>query len=478
MQPCWGAPSARAQEGRGKAIDLIAEGQSLEQSGDVQGAFQHYLQSVNAAPSPAGYYNLGRLSRVSGDKDAATRYLNQALEMNPNYEMAKLELVQVKNGSRGKSAAAESVALGPVSEAAGPMNVDKLRREYVTMQSLRRPVQLAADNAVIAPASLSGQKDVQPSSPDSNAPEPGYARKAAEPSQPTYIEHETNPKIIAQADRPGSAVLDSAPAGGKTVTTEHEVTNSKSGEILDPLSTTEEAVSKKTKTEVSTTDEQLEKGPSKQEINDAAFGPESQQQPGSKGYGQTTKVALGTFAFHREKGDGYRAAGRYKEAAIEYQTALRLNPTDVDTRTLYAEVLARHGSPTAANEEFDAAKVEDPTDARVYYKQGNAYYDQQKFDMAIGSYLHSVEMDPQNKFAQNNLGVVYMEKGEYAKAITRFKKVLEIDPKYDMAILNLGIIYDEHLADKDQALKYYDQYLALKGPRSTEVQRWSDALKK
>lgn len=217
---------------------------------------------------------------------------------------------------------------------------------------------------------------------------------------------------------------------------------------------------------------------SREDINEAAFGAESQAQPGSKGYGQQTKVALGTFAFHREKGDNYRAAGRYKEAAIEYETALRLNPSDVDTRTLYAEVLSRHGNTGAAQEEFEQAKTENPDDARVYYKQGNAYYDQQKYELAIGSYLRAVGLDPQNKFAQNNLGVAYMEKGEYAKAITRFKKVLQIDPNYDMAVLNLGIIYDEHMSDKDEALKYYEKYLTLKGPRTTEVQHWVEALKK
>jgi tetratricopeptide (TPR) repeat protein len=475
------APSAHPQEGRGKAIDLIAEGQSLEQSGDTQGAFQRYLDSVKAAPSPAGYFNLGRLSRVSGDRDAATRYLNQALQMNPNYEMAKLELVQVKKGSRGKSASAQSVDLGPGLESAGPMNVEKLRREYVTMQSLRKPVQLAADSAVIAPGSLSGQKDPQPSSPDMNAPAPGYARQSVEPGQPAYIENESNPKIIAQTDRPGRPGIDPvemAPARGHAVVTEKEVSDSvKDGEILDPLSTTEDAITQRT-TEETVTDNQLEKGPSKEDINEAAFGTEAQAQTPSKGYGETSKVALGTFSFHREKADNYRAAGRYKEAAIEYETALRLQPQDVETRTLYGEMLSRYGSKSAAQTEFEQAKAEDPTDSRVYYKQGNAYYDQQKFDLAIGSYLRAVNLDPQNKFAQNNLGVVYMEKGDYAKAVQRFKKVLEIDPNYDMAVLNLGIIYDEHLADKDQALKYYDQYLTLKGPRSTEVERWADALRK
>ncbi|MGI8908442.1 MAG: tetratricopeptide repeat protein [Candidatus Sumerlaeaceae bacterium] len=478
MSSGWSAPSTRPQEGRGKAIDLIAEGQTLEQSGDKEAAFQRYLQSVQTAASPAGYYNLGRLARIAGDRDAATRYLNQALQLNPSYEIAKLELVQVQKGSRGKSESAQTVGFGPAAESQGPMNVDKLRREYVTMQSLRRPVQLAADTAVVAPGSLRGQKDPEPSAPTLNAPAPGYARKAAEPAQPAYIEHDSNPKIIVQADRPGADVLDPiqvVPARGKTLTSEHE-TNT--GEVLDPLAPTHVEETELTVTEKRTGKTQLEKNASREDINDAAFGPESHKQRPSTGYGQTSKVALGTFAFHRDKADTYRLAGRYREAAIEYETALRLNSSDTETRTLYAEMLSRHGSTTEAAEQFQKSAAQDPTDARTYYKQGNAYYDQQKFDLAIGAYLRAVELDPRNKFAQNNLGVVYMEQGEYARAVSRFKKVLEIDPNYDMAVLNLGIINDEHLANKDEALKYYEQYLVLKGPRSSEVERWVAALKK
>lgn len=71
-----------------------------------------------------------------------------------------------------------------------------------------------------------------------------------------------------------------------------------------------------------------------------------------------------------------------------------------------------------------------------------------------------------------------MEQKEYPKAVERFKQVLEIDPKYDMALLNLGIIYDENLVDKEKALEYYDKYIALNGPRKTEVERWAGAIRK
>jgi len=100
-----------------------------------------------------------------------------------------------------------------------------------------------------------------------------------------------------------------------------------------------------------------------------------------------------------------------------------------------------------------------------------------RLDQAVGAYLEALERDPNNKFAHNNLGVVYMQKGQYAKAAQHFERVLAIDPSYDKAMLNLGIIYDDHLGDKEKALKYYDQYLAAKGERSGEVRRWADAIR-
>lgn len=477
--PVEGAPAAKPQPGRGKAIDLIAEGRALEQNGDRVAAFQRYLESVQTAPSPIGYYNLGRLSRMSGDKEAARRYLDEALRLNPNYELAKMELLQVE---RGASSRAETVSAGVVPgtietavTADTPMNVDVLRREYTTLQSLKKPTNLS-DPQIIAQGSLPGSQP-QPSIPASTAPAPGYAEGAVIPPQPTYIENETNPRIIDNGlgRRPGLDVIEEGPveARGSIPVVEEDLEEVSVEEAV--VTETRDIAQVATTVEERTRGTQLEKV-SREEINDAAFGPESQQDPGSIGYHQGRKVALGTFPFHRAKGDSYRAAQRWKEAAIEYQTALKLNPRDVETRALLAEVAGRHGSPTFAHEEFARAKAIDPSDSVIYYKEGNTFYDQQKYDQAIGSYRRAIELDPTNKFAHNNLGVVYMEKKDYSRAIASFKRVLELDPNYDMAILNLGIIYDEGMADPEEARKYYQRYIDLNGPRTTEVQRWLDDL--
>lgn len=424
-------PSAKKAEGRGKAIDLLAEGETLEQQGQKEAAWQKYYESANLAPSPSAYYHLGKLARQAGQKDSARQWLNLALQANPNFELAKVELANLNDGKSGEVVKTVSnelqgtAAPGSADGAAGPMNVDALRREVLTMQSLAPP-----DPRRVAEEQAKAIPTPEPATPaDIQLEEPaeGEAADLLAPTLSTGEQGETSlPSLAAAGD-------------GKKAS-----------------------------------DAEM---PSRDELNDAAFGPESQKEQGSVGYGQTTKVALGTFAFHREKGDTYRKANRFREAAVEYKTAMELNPGDAETRSLLAEMYGRLGKEEKAEIQFAKAKAEAPQNDTVYYKEGNAYFDAQKYDLAIGSFRKALDINPRNKLALNNMGVAYMEKKDYATAADKFKQVLELDPSYDMAVLNLGIIYDEHIVDRDQALKYYDRYLELKGPRATEVQRWADAIR-
>lgn len=422
-----GAPSARSMEGRTRAIDLVSEGQVLERQGDVQGAYGKYYESVMAAPSPSAYYHLGRLARQAGQGDTARQWLMLALQLNPSFELAKVELGQLDGGARGASPVVSAVtseldrtvAPGTVDRMNAPMNVDALRREVVTMQSLAPPEKLGSrmEDEVVAEAQV-------PSSPQD--------------------------------------IVLSEPTG--------EVNR----EVSDVLSPTVDPSDYNSLPSLGGNGDGL---PDTAALNEAAFGEESQKNPGSKGYGQETKVALGTFAFHREKGDDYRGANRWEDAAVEYKMALELNPADTETRTLLAEMYGRIGSAESAQAQFKKAKAEAPNDDMVYYREGNAYFDDQKYDLAIGSYRQALELNPSNKQALNNIGVAYMEKKDYLQAAEKFKEVLKLDDAYDMAILNLGIIYDEHIVDPAQALKYYDRYLELGGPRSPEVQRWATSIR-
>lgn len=423
-------PSAKKAEGRSRAIDLLAEGETLEQQGQKEAAWQKYYESASVAPSPSAYYHLAKLARQAGQKDSARQWLKLALDMNPRFELAKVEMASLNDGGKSGSVVSTvsnelkgTAAPGSADNLNTPMNVDALRKEVLTMQSLAPP------------------------DPKVRADE--EARLAAATAVP---------------ETPEDIKLDEAQGGDS---------------VMSPVITPgdEEAFGLPSLSEAKSADASAEGSPSLADINDAAFGEESQKEPGSKAYGQTTKVALGTYAFHREKGDDYRKANRFREAAVEYKMALELAPNNTETRTLLAEMYGRLEKGEQAEVQFAKAKTETPNDDRVYYKEGNSHFDQQEYDLAIGSFRRAVELNPSNKLALNNMGVAYMEKKDYATAAEKFKGVLEIDPKYDMAMLNLGIIYDEHIIDKDQALKYYDMYLATGGSRAAEVQRWADAIK-
>ncbi len=436
-----GAPSAKSMEGRTKAIDLLAEGQALEKQGDSQAAYQKYYESVQQAPSPSAYYHLGRISRISGQKDYAREWLKRALELNPTFELAKVELMQLNDGSEKPGAVVKtvsselegSVAPGSADSLNSPMNVDALRREVQTMQSLAPPDPSGASALEQAAAA---QATPEPATPQDIV----FTESASAEPENADVENLLAPTIDPSESNDPLSLPSLAQAGQKSGTAASDA-------------------------------------PSRADIKDAAFGEESKKDPGSVGYGSDTKVVLGTFAFHREKGDNYRKANRWEEAAVEYKTALEISPNDTETRTLLGEMLGRIGESKDAQKEFQKAKAQAPADDRIYYKEGNAYFDEQKYDLAIGSYTKALDINPSNKLALNNMGVAYMEQKNYTQAAAKFKQVLELDPAYDMAVLNLGIIYDEHIVDKEQALKYYDRYLELKGPRSTEVKRWADSIR-
>lgn len=468
---------ASSQKGRRQAIDLLSQGRQHEEQGQVDAAIALYRQSLETAPSPAAYYQLGHALATQGDKAQAKQAYEQALAMNPGFELARLELGQLNGG-----------AAAPSSAGGQAVNIDRLRSENETMQSLDVPNSLLAAGAS-EPAPSNSYGDLMkrmipgaPSNPDAGRPpqpttfqptgqDGNRAYDAAFPPQTTIIENNDTAVVIetgnAPPDRRGRPAT---PAEVGEVMGEATGPSPSAGIIPSRVGP---APAEGGGTAAAAGGER----PTAESINAAAFSPESAQDPGSIVYGSHSKVFLGTFAFHKDKGDQYRETDRWPEAAEEYKTALELAPGDVDTRTLYAEALARSGRVAEAENQFAKAENMSAGDSRVLYRRGNMYRESGRTDLALGSYLEAVEVEPRNLYALNNIGVIYMEKSEYERAARYFKRVLEIDPVYDKALLNLGIIYDDHIVDEQQALQYYDRYLKTNGQRKNEVVRWADAIR-
>ena len=76
-----------------------------------------------------------------------------------------------------------------------------------------------------------------------------------------------------------------------------------------------------------------------------------------------------------------------------------------------------------------------------YFKQGDKYFVNKEYDKAIESYKTSLELNPNNKYAYQNLGSLYGLKHKYIDAIKEYEKVLKLDSKNDIVYYNIGIFY-------------------------------------
>ena len=87
-----------------------------------------------------------------------------------------------------------------------------------------------------------------------------------------------------------------------------------------------------------------------------------------------------------------------------------------------------------------------------YFKQGDKYFVNKEYDKAIESYKTSLEFNPNNKYAYQNLGSLYGLKHKYIDAIKEYEKVLKLDSKNDIVYYNIGIFYThekKYRKDKD-----------------------------
>ncbi len=79
-------------------------------SGNLSEAVEYLNASIVTKPNARSYYNLAMVFRQKGDDVQAIWALEQALDLEPNYERAKLLLCQMNQGGSAAQAAAQPPA--------------------------------------------------------------------------------------------------------------------------------------------------------------------------------------------------------------------------------------------------------------------------------------------------------------------------------------------------------------------------------
>jgi Tfp pilus assembly protein PilF len=72
----------------------------------------------------------------------------------------------------------------------------------------------------------------------------------------------------------------------------------------------------------------------------------------------------------------------------------------------------------------------------------------------------SLEINPDEPMANNNLGVIYLKQKNFKQAISYFEKELKINTNYDNALFNLGLAYYQ-IGEKEKALSFWKKTIAV-----------------
>ena len=125
----------------------------------------------------------------------------------------------------------------------------------------------------------------------------------------------------------------------------------------------------------------------------------------------------------------------YPSAVRYLKKALQLNPEN-NTARQYLPIAEK-----ALQREMQKLQKEESTDPDQYYKLGNMFSDQGKFEDAIENYDKALTLNPDFTSALLNMGNCYYMLKNYDKSIETFKRVVSIEPQNKIAIKSLSHLY-------------------------------------
>ena len=185
----------------------------------------------------------------------------------------------------------------------------------------------------------------------------------------------------------------------------------------------------------------------------------------------TGTAGAGEIEDHLLSGSKFAGEKNYKEAAREYENAVRIDPQNPDANLLLGLTLANTGDLDNAVR-YSLASVQLKPSYSGYYNLGLIYANQGKYDLAVDAYEHAVVLNGKSYQAWHQLGLVYSTSLKFDKAVEAYNKVVELNPNFASAYQGLGSAY--FWSGNTEAA--YAQVAKLKelklGGKAEELERW------
>lgn len=119
------------------------------------------------------------------------------------------------------------------------------------------------------------------------------------------------------------------------------------------------------------------------------------------------------------------------------------------------------GEQATAIAALEAETIRDQNNGEAWAKLGNLYFDTQQAKKAIAAYGKALEHLPPSADILTDLGVMYRLDKQPQKAIESFDKATRINPRHEPARLNKGIVQLFDLGHATEAVKTWEELLAI-----------------
>jgi tetratricopeptide (TPR) repeat protein len=145
-------------------------------------------------------------------------------------------------------------------------------------------------------------------------------------------------------------------------------------------------------------------------------------------------------------------------------------PGRVISQYEHALVAMQDGNDDRATQRLEAFIEQYPQYAGPYVNLGIVYARNDRTEEAEQMFRSAIEVNPGYAAAYNELGILHRQDGRFDEAVSAYRRAIKADSKYTLAYLNLGVLYDLYQRRPQQALEYYERFVALE--QDEQVERW------
>jgi tetratricopeptide (TPR) repeat protein len=151
-----------------------------------------------------------------------------------------------------------------------------------------------------------------------------------------------------------------------------------------------------------------------------------------------------------------------REIRGEYKDALKTLEKGIESKDFAPALIA-----------FEAIEKKQPNLSGPRTNIGIIYMHQEKFE----AFSKALEINNENEFAHNNLGLCYRELGKFKESKASYEKAIALNPRYPDPHYNLGVLAELYLNDLELAVLSFERYKLAHRKKDQQVDIWLTDLR-